>query len=169
MTRVVEQPRSALTPPPISKKPVVSALATPGSSPRRTDSSPARRGRTPEASSAEVKAEKMTTKPQTFSMFFTDAVTARARAPGSTSGAGGTRAGSARYLPRIAAPAVTAARAWQRYSTAPALTLPNTPTPAAPIRNAGPELLQKPSSRAHSRRVITPRSASEAAVAAPSG
>ena len=123
----------------------------------------------PAAPSAAVMAEKMTTKPQTLSMLRTEAVTARARAPGAGACAGTGGTAGALPRPRRNSPAVTAARTWQAYSTRPARALPNTPTPAAPTRKAGPELLTKPSSRSHSARVITPRPHSPAVVAAPSG
>ena len=80
--RVGEQPRSAPMPPPSSKKPVSSALDAESSSPDASESPPARRVNIPAASSAETRAENMTTKPQTFSIFPTEAVTERAKAPG---------------------------------------------------------------------------------------
>ena len=79
--RVAAQPASALTPPPISKKPVRSALAAPSSSPARAARAPQSRGKSPAASSAEQSAEKMTTKPQTLSTLPTEPVTARTNTP----------------------------------------------------------------------------------------
>ncbi len=47
--------------------------------------------------------------------------------------------------------------------------LPKTPTPAAPTRKAGPELLQKARRRSPSSRDMSPERTRAAAVAAPMG
>ena len=107
--RVCEQERSALMPPPISKKPVASARAAPSSKPVCMESSPEMRESMPEASRAATRAEKSTTKPQTLSMFQTEAVTARASAPGCTSGTAPVAEDVPTVRPRMITPEVRAA------------------------------------------------------------
>ena len=57
----------------------------------------------------------------------------------------------------------------QPISKKPACRDPNTPTPAAPRKNAGPHWLQKSASRRPSSGAQSPRAASSAAVRAPTG